>query len=95
MSDNDGPRCKRILEAVMDLVREGKLEELDPIQTYPFAEIEDAFRYMQSGAHSGKIVLVPHENDEVMVSSIYYISQTSPLTCIGCSQSQTYLQTRS
>ena len=69
MSDNDGPRCERVLEAVMDLVREGKLEELDPVQTYPFAKIEDAFRYMQSGAHSGKIVLVPHENDEVMVSS--------------------------
>ena len=70
MADNDGPRCERVLEAIMDLVREGKLEELNPIQTYPFAEIEDAFRYMQSGAHSGKIVLVPHENDEVMVSSI-------------------------
>ena len=84
MADNDGPRCKRVLEAVMDLVREGKLEELNPIQTYPFAEIEDAFRYMQSGAHSGKIVLVPDENDEIMVSSISCSPQTSTVanTCI-------------
>ena len=81
MSDNDGPRCKRFLETVMDLVREGKLEALNPIQTYLFSEIEDAFRYMQSGAHSGKIVLVPHDEDEVMVSSISRSLQTSLLTC--------------
>ena len=70
MADNDGPRCERILEALMDLVCEGKLEELHPVQTYSYAEAEDAFRYMQSGAHSGKIVLVPHDDDQVMVSSI-------------------------
>ena len=73
MADNDGPRFERILEAVMGLVREGKLKELNPVQEYPFAKIQDAFRYMQSGAHSGKVVLVPHEDDEVMVSSRFYI----------------------
>lgn len=77
MADNDGPRCERILEAIMGLVREGNLKELNPVQTYPFAKMEDAFRYMQSGAHSGKIVLVPHEDDEVMVSSISSSLQTS------------------
>lgn len=69
MADNDGPRFERILEAVMGLVRGGKLKELNPVQAYPFAKIQEAFRYMQSGAHSGKVVLVPHEDDEVMVSS--------------------------
>ena len=68
MADNDGPRFERILEAVMGLVREGKLKELNPVQAYPFTKIQEAFRYMQSGAHSGKVVLVPHEDDEVMVS---------------------------
>lgn len=73
MADNDGPRFERILEAVMGLVREGKLKELNPVQAYPFAKIQEAFRYMQSGAHSGKVVLVPHEDDEVMVSSRFFV----------------------
>jgi KR domain/Zinc-binding dehydrogenase len=51
----------------MRLIREGAIKELNPIRIYPFSQIQDAFRYMQSGAHSGKIVLEPHEDDEVPV----------------------------
>lgn len=56
MGENDEMRFKRILGAVMDLVAEGAITELQPVQTYPFAKLQEAFRYMQSGAHSGKIV---------------------------------------
>lgn len=72
MGENDEMRFKRILGAVMDLVAEGAITELQPVQAYPFARLQEAFRYMQSGAHSGKIVLEPHDEDEVMVN-------TSPL----------------
>lgn len=69
MGENDEMRFKRILGAVMRLVAEGAITELRPVQVYPFAKLQEAFRYMQSGAHSGKIVLEPHEDDEIMVSS--------------------------
>ena len=86
MADNDGPRCERVLEGFMDLVREGKLEELHPVQTYSYAQMEDAFRYMQSGAHSGKIVLVPREDDQVMVSSVSCTLHISIIAnvCVQC-----------
>ena len=67
MGENDEMRFKRILGAVMDLVAEGAITELQPVQAYSFARLQEAFRYMQSGAHSGKIVLEPHDEDEVMV----------------------------
>jgi NADPH:quinone reductase-like Zn-dependent oxidoreductase len=68
MIDEDQPRFKRILEDVMRLWREGGITGLKPVQVYPFSKIRDAYRYMQSGAHSGKIVLEPHDEDEVPVS---------------------------
>ena len=68
MADKDRPRFNRILEDVMRLLREGGIPGLKPVQVYPFSKIQDAYRYMQSGAHSGKIVLEPHDEDEVPVS---------------------------
>jgi NADPH:quinone reductase-like Zn-dependent oxidoreductase len=68
MVDEDPPRFKRILEEVMRLWHEGGITGLKPVQVYPFSKIQDAYRYMQSGAHSGKIVLEPHDEDEVPVS---------------------------
>ncbi|KAB5578110.1 KR domain-containing protein [Coniochaeta sp. 2T2.1] len=65
--ENHEDRFNTVLRAVMQLVADGKITELRPIQTYPLSRLEEAFRFMQSGAHSGKIVLVPHDDDNVMI----------------------------
>ncbi|KAJ4403512.1 hypothetical protein N0V85_005079 [Neurospora sp. IMI 360204] len=67
MANNDGLHFNAILEDCMRLVRDGAIQQLHPVQVYPFGQIQDAFRYMQSGAHSGKIVLEPNEDDMVPV----------------------------
>jgi hypothetical protein len=53
----------------MNLVRDGKIGELNPTQSFPFSEIQESFRYMQSGVHSGKIVLEPNPKDIVPVGN--------------------------
>ncbi|KAN0087204.1 hypothetical protein V8E54_000892 [Elaphomyces granulatus] len=69
LSLHDGPRFSRILENLMNLVRDGKIGELNPTQSFPFSEIQESFRYMQSGVHSGKIVLEPNPKDIVPIVS--------------------------
>jgi hypothetical protein len=39
----------KILQAVMDLVVEGRIKTASPLLAYPVSELEDAFRSMQSG----------------------------------------------
>lgn len=41
----------------VDLVRRGAIQPIRPIRTFDAAEIEQAFRYMQTGQHTGKIVV--------------------------------------
>lgn len=49
--------------------KDGGMRPMYPIQHYSISDMEKAMRQMQSGLHSGKLVLVPHEGDEVDVSS--------------------------
>ncbi|KAE9567271.1 Highly reducing polyketide synthase alt5 [Colletotrichum fructicola] len=65
--ENHEDSFNRVLKAIMQLVAEGKISELRPVTTYPLSRVEEAFRYMQSGAHSGKIVIEPHDDDKVMI----------------------------
>ncbi|RHZ54154.1 type I polyketide synthase [Aspergillus thermomutatus] len=54
------------LEAILSLLMEGKISLPDPLQVYGIADIELAFRQMQSGKNSGKAVLEMRDTDEVM-----------------------------
>lgn len=67
LSENHEQRFQGILTSVMQLVAAGKISELRPITVYPLSRLEEAFRYMQSGAHSGKIVVEMQSEDTVMV----------------------------
>ena len=42
---------------VIDLFRDGHIAALHPTTTFDAAQIDDAFRYMQKGAHVGRIVV--------------------------------------
>ena len=58
------------LETVFSMLGDGKLSLVYPLQLQGIAEIEHAFRQMQTGKNSGKTVLEMRETDEVMVGCI-------------------------
>jgi len=57
-----------LISNVMSLVQQGKVKHINPITVFPLSKIEEAFRYMQTGKHMGKIVLEPRADDKVPVS---------------------------
>lgn len=57
-----------ILEKCMQLASEGTIHAVKPITTYPISEVERAFRFMQAGKHTGKVVIQPNEGDMVKVN---------------------------
>ena len=69
---NDIPLASRIFADVMTLVHKGIIRAVHPISTYNYSQIETAFRFMQTGKHVGKIVLIPHDDDLVPVSCLLF-----------------------
>ncbi|KAH8668644.1 fatty acid synthase S-acetyltransferase [Xylariales sp. PMI_506] len=67
MAIHNGPKFLNLLENVMELLKAGKISCLAPIHCFPFSQIQEAFRFMQSGVHTGKIVLEPHDEDVVPI----------------------------
>ena len=57
-----------LFSEVMKLVRARSIKEASPVTVYPFSQIEDSFRLMQAGKHTGKIVLEPRDADLVQVN---------------------------
>ncbi|PQE07581.1 polyketide synthase protein [Rutstroemia sp. NJR-2017a BBW] len=46
-----------LLQRLMDMLCNGTLKRASPVHVRPFSETTDAFRYMSSGQHIGKMVL--------------------------------------
>lgn len=79
MSFTRGSTLQRIFKEILKLFNEDKLRCITPINRYPLAELPRAFRTMQSGQHTGKIVLVPTHKDVVSVS----VMRTYSCSCSG------------
>lgn len=60
--------CAAALDSVYALVAQGKLRPAHDVQVYGIAEIETAFRSMQSGKHIGKVVIELRKDDQIMVN---------------------------
>lgn len=58
----------QLFTKTMGLIAEGSLGGPHPLHLYPLAEAENAFRFMQSGNSTGRIVITRTENDQVTVS---------------------------
>lgn len=58
-----------ILNKVMEMFDENKLKLIQPINVRPITDIEEAFRFMQSRKHTGKVVLDCSPGTLVKVSS--------------------------
>ena len=57
-----------VLKEIMGLFANGTLTALEPITTFPMPKIEEAFRFMASGNHMGKIVVTADRDCLVKVS---------------------------
>ena len=64
---------QRILSDVCELMYEGIVKPISPINIFPISQVEAAFRQLQSGKAMGKLVVVPQEGDQVNVS--FHIQQ--------------------
>lgn len=53
---------------VTELILDGSLRRPTPLHLYPLAEAEKAFRFMQSGNNTGRIIITKTENEQVTVS---------------------------
>jgi acyl transferase domain-containing protein/NADPH:quinone reductase-like Zn-dependent oxidoreductase/aryl carrier-like protein len=60
--------AQRILHKCADLFFSGEIQPPEGIVEFPYSEIEAAFRLMQQGKHTGKVVLIPSDHDQVLVS---------------------------
>ncbi|KAJ5180470.1 hypothetical protein N7492_003680 [Penicillium capsulatum] len=56
---------KRLLDNVTQLLGQGSVSPILPLTTYRISELETAFRALQTGKAMGKIVVVPHPEDQV------------------------------
>lgn len=56
---------KRLLDDVTHLLGKGSVSPILPLNTYRISELETAFRTLQTGKAMGKIVVVPHPDDQV------------------------------
>lgn len=60
---------RRLLSDVSRLITDGSVRPISPVTVYPISEIQLAFRTLQAGKNTGKIVVVPREGCEVKVNS--------------------------
>ncbi|KAI0509380.1 polyketide synthase PksD [Xylaria bambusicola] len=56
---------RQLLLETMDLAESGKISCPDPLRIYEINEVEDAFRYIQNGKNTGRVVI--RINDTVLV----------------------------
>lgn len=66
---NRPPVIRQSFENAMILLKENKMSPAHPLNVFSLAEIEKAFRYLQSGGHFGKIVIDYDLEDMVPVSA--------------------------
>jgi emericellamide synthase (highly reducing iterative type I polyketide synthase) len=64
---NDPEAYQRALASCMSLLPDGSLTTVKPISTWPITDVELAFREIQTGKHSGKLVLTTDPDCTVKV----------------------------
>lgn len=65
--DHDLDAAARAFSEAVELLRKGAVRPVTPITAMPFSRAEEAFRLMQTGKHTGKIVLQVQEDDVVPI----------------------------
>ncbi|KAL8897966.1 MAG: hypothetical protein Q9207_006939 [Kuettlingeria erythrocarpa] len=63
--EHDPLLAKRMLGEVFALLADGKLQPVQPLNVFPLSEMESAFRLIQAGKHTGKVILQADERTAV------------------------------
>lgn len=65
---HDPGLAKRMIEDVFELLKKGALQPVQPLNGFSLSDIEGAFRSIQAGKHTGKVVLKADKETLVKVS---------------------------
>lgn len=71
-------KVQQLLRRAVDLYREGWVTPIEPVTVYPARSAKDAFRFMQSAQHMGKIV-VEMPSDQALDDRIEPVVEVKPL----------------
>lgn len=66
--NSDKSLMRQLVENVMELAARGDIRRPTPVHLYPVSQVEQAFRYIQSGKNTGRAVLTACHEDIVTVS---------------------------
>ena len=68
-------KLSRLLSQMFHLIGEGHIKPIFPRKEFSFGDISNAFRYMRSGNHIGKILITDglKRNVQVPVSHVVYV----------------------
>ena len=72
--EHDPGLVQYMLTEIFRLLRDGAISPVQPLNIFPLSEIEGAFRLIQSGKHSGKVVLKARKDTTVKVGSLPFSS---------------------
>ncbi|ORY08585.1 hypothetical protein BCR34DRAFT_603445 [Clohesyomyces aquaticus] len=63
----DETKARSLLAEVMELVADGRFRSPQPLHVFKASQVEESFRFMQSGQSSGKLVVEMCNGDPIMV----------------------------
>lgn len=66
--------ASRLLKKTTQLMKEGRIQQLQPVRVFNASEVEEAFKELQSDTSLGRVIVAPKPDDVVPVS----------LLCHGC-----------
>lgn len=70
----------RLFNKTVELAGDGTIHSARPINAFPIEELENAFRYMQTGKNSGRVVIQEEPTSMVQVSARALILMSHTLT---------------
>ena len=68
MGQSNTALLQPILHKTVDLVVSGVIRHPTPLHNFPASQVEAAFRYLQSGKNTGRIIIKLSDNERVQVS---------------------------
>ena len=71
------PLMVEMMNAIIDLLHDGSITPSQPLHVYGVSELEKAFRFMQSGKNTGKIIIEMDKDAPVMVGWMILLSNRS------------------
>lgn len=70
ISQTNNKLMRRLLEKVMGLIAQRKVCGPMPVHLYPISRVEKAFRHIQGGTNTGRIIMTASHEDSVLVSPV-------------------------